>query len=170
MRDARVRKVAVSARSSLRSTMRRQTPIPAARIPSRSTRARRSLTRTDRGGMRRSRCCRSTRIIARSRWAKAIPPSRRLSRCCDGVGILPYKWLPRPLRGLIQSPQAAKMAALHTAATSAAAPAAARVGARPPAKGEGALYRFQEISDTKIRQKIDNLHTVMQQLPRRALV
>ena len=36
--------------------------------------------------------------------------------------------------------------------------------------GRGALYRVQEFSDTKIRQKIDNLHTVMQQLPRRALV
>ena len=65
---------------------------------------------------------------------------------------------------------AAKMAAIHTAATSATAPAAAREDARPPATGEGALYRFQEISDTKIRQKIDDLHTVMQQLPRRALV
>ena len=29
------------------------------------------------------------------------------------------------------------------------------------ATGEGALYRFQEISDTKIRQKIDIMHTVI---------
>ena len=47
-------------------------------------------------------------------------------------------------------------------------PSAARVDARPPTMGS--LYRFRDISDTKLRQKLDISYTAALQLLRRVLV